>query len=136
MVARLRRDTCTHPFRSARERSCRRPNPALAGPPGALADASDAYRTCASPASDARNRRWIAERMAGIEQIEAPLAARLVELYQTHWSPLPIRTDVMYFGSGTGADWRPDHIRISSTDPSNGGWSGVEVAFQQGVTSS
>jgi hypothetical protein len=98
----------------------------------ALADASDAYRACAWPASDARNRRWIAERVVGIEQIEPALAARLVQLYQMDWPRLPIRTDVMYFESWSGADsWLPGHIRISSANPSNEGWAGVEVAFQQ-----
>jgi hypothetical protein len=38
----------------------------------------------------------------------------------------------MYFESWGGADsWLPGHIRISSANPGNEGWAGVEVAFHE-----
>ena len=98
----------------------------------ALADAADAYSRCAWPASDARNRRWIAERVTGIKQLEPTIAERLVELYQTAWPPLPMRVDAMYYVSWAGGDSAtPAHIRISSANPGNEGWSGVEIAFHE-----
>jgi hypothetical protein len=99
----------------------------------ALAEASYAYRSCAWPASDARNRTWISERVAGIKQLERALAERLVELYQTAWPALPMRVDAMYYVSWAGGDSAtPAHIRISSANPGNEGWSGVEIAFHEG----
>jgi hypothetical protein len=99
----------------------------------ALADASDAYRRCAWSASDALNRRWSAERVAGIKQLEAALEKRLVELYQTDWPALPVRVDAMYYVSWSGGDSAtPAHIRMSSANPGNDGWSGVEITFHEG----
>jgi hypothetical protein len=97
-----------------------------------LPSAAPAYEKCWWPAHDARNRRWIAALEPLIAAHEDELNARLGELYgeELH-RPFPV--DVVSYGSFTGADSvvDPDHLLVSSLEPSNSGLAALEVVFHE-----
>ena len=97
-----------------------------------LPPAAPAYQQCWWPSHDARNRRWIAALEPLLAAHEEALSARLGELYGKELGrPLPV--DVVSYGSFTGADSvvDPDHLLVSSIEPSNAGFAALEVVFHE-----
>lgn len=97
-----------------------------------LAPAAPAYQKCWWPTHDARNRRWIAALQPLLAAHEDALSDRLSELYGEELDrPLPV--DVVSYGSFTGADSvvDPDHLLVSSIEPSNLGTAALEVVFHE-----
>jgi hypothetical protein len=97
-----------------------------------LPPATPAYEKCWWPAHDARNRRWIAALEPLLAAHEEALTARLNELYGEELGR-PIPTDIVSYGSFTGADSvvDPDHLLISSVTPMNAGNAALEVVFHE-----
>jgi hypothetical protein len=97
-----------------------------------LRAAAPAYETCWWPAHDARNRRWVAALEPMLAAHEDALSERLSVLYGIQLRrPFPV--DVVSYGSFAGADSviDPDHLLISSIEPSNAGYAALEVAFHE-----
>jgi len=100
--------------------------------------ATPAYVTCRWPAQDALNRRWIERVKPLLDRYETPLAEEFVRLFQTPWTALPIRVDIVesagFGGANTaGTDSDIGHIRISSTNTGNQDRAALEVAFHEAV---
>jgi hypothetical protein len=55
--------------------------------------AAAAYEACGWPAQDAENRRFLEPLMPRLAVHEAAITRRLVELYATPWSGLPVRVE-------------------------------------------
>ena len=98
----------------------------------ALRAAAPAYEKCWWPAHDARNRRWVAALEPMLAAHEDALSERLSVIYGEELRrPLPV--DVVSYGSFVGADSviDPNHLLISSIEPSNGGYAALEVVFHE-----
>jgi hypothetical protein len=97
-----------------------------------LPPAAPAYEKCWWPIHDARNRRWVAALEPLLAAHEEALTERLSELYGKELrGPFPV--DVVSYGSFTGADSvvDPDHLLISSIQPSSSGLAALEVVFHE-----
>jgi hypothetical protein len=97
-----------------------------------LPPARAAYEKCWWPTHDARNRRWIAALQPLLAAHEDALSERLGELYgQELGRPFPL--DVVSYVGFSGADSvvDPDHLAVSSINPSNAGAAALEVAFHE-----
>jgi hypothetical protein len=68
------------------------------------AAAAPAYRACRWAAQDEKNRRWIEELKPRLVANEQKIASRLEQLYQEHWSGLPIPVDVVEIVNWSGAN--------------------------------
>ena len=97
-----------------------------------LPAAAPAYQKCWWPTHDARNRRWIAALEPLLAEHEEALTERLNGLYGAELGR-PIPVDVVSYGSFTGADSvvDPDHLLLSSIEPSNAGYAALEVVFHE-----
>jgi hypothetical protein len=98
----------------------------------ALPTAVPAYEQCWWPTHDARNRLWVAALEPLLAAHEVALRERLSELYGGELAaPFPV--DIVSYGSFTGADSvvDPDHLLISSVEPSNAGLAALEVVFHE-----
>jgi hypothetical protein len=97
-----------------------------------LRAAAPAYEKCWWATHDARNRRWVAALEPLLAAHEDALSERLSELYGSELRrPLPV--DIASYGSFSGADSvvDPDHLLISSIEPSNAGYAALEVVFHE-----
>jgi hypothetical protein len=97
-----------------------------------LPPAAPAYEACWWPTHDARNRQWVAALEPLLAAHEEALSARLSELYGKELGrPFPV--DVVSYGSFTGADSvvDPDHLLVSSIEPSNAGYAALEMVFHE-----
>ena len=97
-----------------------------------LSAAAPAYRRCWWSTHDARNRRWVAALEPLLAAHEEALGTRLAELYGKEFQR-PIPVDVVSYATFAGADSvvDPDHLLISSVDPSNAGHAALEVVFHE-----
>jgi hypothetical protein len=68
------------------------------------AAAAPAYQECRWATQDEKNRRWISELKPRLAADEQKIASRLEQLYQEHWSGLPIPVDVVEIVNWSGAN--------------------------------
>jgi hypothetical protein len=97
-----------------------------------LPRAAPAYEKCWWPAHDARNRRWIAALEPLLAAHEDALSVRVSGLYGRNLRrPFPV--DIVSYASFSGADSvvDPDHLLVSSREPANAGYAGLEVVFHE-----
>ena len=71
---------------------------------GILSSARSAYESCFWPQQNAKNHAWIDRLEIQLNNFEKPIAARLVEIYQTPWHGLPIQVDVVATAPPVGAN--------------------------------
>jgi len=84
------------------------------------AAATPAYRGCRWAAQDEKNRRWIEALKPRLSADEQKIASRLEQLYQEHWSGLPIPVDVVEIVNWSGAnsilrDLGGGHLLVSTS---------------------
>jgi dienelactone hydrolase len=100
----------------------------------ALAAAAPVYRAHWWAHHDAANRAWIAAVTPRLARSGQAIAARIARAYRVEWPATPIRVDVTcdagVFGAYT-TDQPFTHVNIASTDPRNGGDSGLESLFHE-----
>jgi hypothetical protein len=97
-----------------------------------LPAAASAYEKCWWPRHDARNRRWVAALEPLLAAHDEALAGRLAQLYGKELGQR-IPVDIVSYGSFSGADsvLDPDHLLVSSVEPSNAGNAALEIVFHE-----
>jgi hypothetical protein len=100
---------------------------------GFRAAAAAAYTACRWPAQDAKNRAWIAETTRQLATTEAGLAGRLEKLYESQWSGVPLRVDVVETVNWAGAntvilDRGGGHVLVSAGNPAA---AALELVFHE-----
>jgi len=110
------------------------PDPGFA--PGwreAFAAALPVYRGVWWPAHRARSREWIETVRPLVDRHGDELSRRIAAAYDGSWPDEPIRVDVSPYASYHGAytSTRPNHVTISSAEPSYAGVAGLEMLFHE-----
>jgi hypothetical protein len=83
---------------------------------------------------DRANRQWTNATVEQVKMVGPDLISRLEKFYGVGWFPEPVRVDVVWVGNRQGAyttDGPPPHVTISSGDPDNSGWTGLEIVFHE-----
>ena len=90
------------------------------------------YTRCWWKDHDTRNRAWIGELIPRLNAHEQTIRTRLSHLYQDDWRAL-VRADIVGSAGALGANSviDPDHVLMSSVDPSYRGWSSLEMMFHE-----
>ncbi len=105
----------------------------LSGIIAALFKAAPVYRAHWWPDDDRANRAWIDAVAPLVEVLGATISHRLSAIYRAPWPRGAIHVDVCayagVFGSYTSLD--PLHITVSSRDPRNQDFAGLEVLFHE-----
>jgi hypothetical protein len=84
------------------------------------------------PEQDRVNRAWIASMAERVKTIGPDVIPRLEKVYDSKWFSYPVRADAVWVGKGGGyTTLDPTHSTISSTDPTDQDWSGVETVFHE-----
>jgi hypothetical protein len=85
------------------------------------------------PGHDRANRAWISSTADRMREVAPDVIVRLEKLYAEKWPTVPVRVDIVWVGNRQGAYTTvdPPHVTISSGDPENGGWTGIETAFHE-----
>ena len=105
-------------------------------PPGlreVLLKAAPVYRRYWWPMHDRANRAWIKDVAPRVAELAPDITPRLTRLMQTPWFAHPVRVDVVRVGKSQGAytSLYPVHITVSSGNPTQQQWSGVEILFHE-----
>jgi hypothetical protein len=90
------------------------------------------YMRCGWAQDDARNLKWIGELIPRLIAYEDTIRTQLSRLYQDDWQAV-VRADIVGRASALGANSviDPDHVLMSSVDPSYRGWSSLEMMFHE-----
>ena len=90
------------------------------------------YTRCWWKDHDMRNRAWIAELIPRLKAHEEAIRTRLSQLYQDDWRAV-VRADIVGSAGALGANSLidPDHVVMSSVDPSYRGSSSLEMMFHE-----
>jgi hypothetical protein len=90
------------------------------------------YRTVFWPRHDAENRAWIDATMPLVERFEGEIARRVEAAYTGSWPDSRNRVDVTNYANRVGGYTTADgHITISSIEPGNQGYLGLELVFHE-----
>jgi hypothetical protein len=97
-----------------------------------LRGAVPVYLRCWWADHDARNRKWIAELIPRLIAHEDTVRTRLSRVYQDDWHAV-VRADIVGSAGALGANSviDPEHVLMSSVDPSYRGWSSLEMMFHE-----
>jgi len=101
---------------------------------GILESAAPIYRRHFWTAHDRANRAWIGATAERLKTVAPDTIALLETLYGVKWFTSSVRADVVWVGNREGAyttNGPPPHATISSGDPSNTGWTSVEIVFHE-----
>lgn len=108
------------------------PDSVSAGTVALLEAALPAYRACWWERHEARNRAWIAEVVPLLIEHEAALRARVAAAFDAEWDGrIPVDAVGYVNFSGANTIVNPDHVLMSSADPSFRGWSALEMILHE-----
>jgi hypothetical protein len=82
---------------------------------------------------DRVNRAWITSVTERVKTTAPAVIPRLEKIYEAKWFSYPLRADVVWVGNWAGSFTTDDltHSTLSSTDPVDQDWSGVEAVFHE-----
>lgn len=98
-----------------------------------LAAAAPIYRAHLWAEHDRANREWLRAALPLLERHGEAVAVGISRAWGEPWPERPIRVDVSVYGFWPGAytSNQPDHIVVSSVDPTHGGFSALESLFHE-----